>query len=229
MTTNVSVPKQNPSLPIQFFIPLLVDQTNSSAFSLELNDIGIPFDVNYEKNLGYNLTSTINSNGTLVLQIPKIGPIIALGDGFSMLNIEGSAFGHDSQINLQYFNGSKWVNMQTGNLFTTSSGTFSYQTVFPEVSSNYLEVNATDGEGNKASAFEVITSPTCSLPASGNWTVSSNCTLSSTITAPQNVIVQSGSVLTIPNGLRLNIDFTHNHLLVKSGGGVLIKSGGAIN
>jgi hypothetical protein len=43
------------------------------------------------------------------------------------------------------------------------------------------------------------------------------------------VIVQPGVVLTIPNGLRLNIDFTHLHLLIKSGGGVLIKSGGAIN
>lgn len=72
--------------------------------------------------------------------------------------------------------------------------------------------------------------PTTCIPfASGNWTVTSSCTLNSTSTAPANVIVQSGAVLTIPNGLRLNIDFTHYHLLVKSGGGVLIKSGGAIN
>ncbi|HJT09681.1 MAG TPA: S8 family serine peptidase [Candidatus Nitrosotalea sp.] len=69
----------------------------------------------------------------------------------------------------------------------------------------------------------------CSPPASGDWTISSSCTISSSVTAPANVIVQSGAVLTIPNGLRLNIDFTHYHLLVRSGGGVLIKAGGAIN
>jgi hypothetical protein len=35
--------------------------------------------------------------------------------------------------------------------------------------------------------------------------------------------------MTVPNGIRLSIDMTHNHLLVHSGGGVLIKAGGAIN
>jgi hypothetical protein len=64
---------------------------------------------------------------------------------------------------------------------------------------------------------------------SGDWTITSSCSISSTATAPANVIVQSGAVLTIPSGMRLNVDFTHYHLLVKSGGGVLIKAGGAIN
>jgi len=69
----------------------------------------------------------------------------------------------------------------------------------------------------------------CLPPLSGDWTIASSCTLVSTATAPANVIVQSGTVLTIPNGLRLHIDFIHHHLLVKSGGGVLIKSGGAVD
>ena len=70
---------------------------------------------------------------------------------------------------------------------------------------------------------------TCLPPASGDWTVTSSCTLASTSTVSANVIVQSGAVLTIPNGLRLHIDFVHHHLLVKSGGGVLIKLGGAVD
>ncbi|MGB6463762.1 MAG: S8 family serine peptidase [Nitrosotalea sp.] len=74
-----------------------------------------------------------------------------------------------------------------------------------------------------------VRSLSCGPPISGDWTIPSSCSISSTVTVPANVIVQSGSVLTIPNGLRLNIDFTHYHLLVKSGGGVLIKAGGAIN
>ncbi len=62
-----------------------------------------------------------------------------------------------------------------------------------------------------------------------DWIISSSCTLGFTSTASANVIVQPGAVLTIPSGLKLNIDLAHYHLLVKSGGGVLIKAGGAIN
>lgn len=74
-----------------------------------------------------------------------------------------------------------------------------------------------------------VESFSCGPPSSGDWTIPSSCTIGSTVTVPANVIVQSGSVLTIPNGMKLNIDFTHYHLLVKAGGGVLIKAGGAIN
>jgi len=42
------------------------------------------------------------------------------------------------------------------------------------------------------------------------------------------VIVNSGAVLTIPKDVTLTIHFTTNHLIVKSGGGVLIKAGGKI-
>jgi subtilisin len=69
----------------------------------------------------------------------------------------------------------------------------------------------------------------CVPPSSGDWTISSSCTISSTVNPPANVIVESGAILTISDGLRLNIDFASHHLLIKAGGGVLIKAGGAIN
>ena len=69
----------------------------------------------------------------------------------------------------------------------------------------------------------------CSPPNSGDWILATSCALVNSVSAHANVVVQPGVVLTIPNGLRLNIDFTHYHLLVKSGGGVLIKAGGEIN
>ena len=68
----------------------------------------------------------------------------------------------------------------------------------------------------------------CGPPASGDWTIPSSCSISTTVTSPANVIVDPGAVLTIPSGLKMNIDFTHYHLLVKSGGGVLIKAGGGV-
>ena len=75
----------------------------------------------------------------------------------------------------------------------------------------------------------IVPTPICSRMGSGDWTVASSCIMSASDTVPANVIVNNGAVLTIPSGLKLNIDFTHHHLLVKSGGGVLIQKGGAIN
>ncbi len=74
-----------------------------------------------------------------------------------------------------------------------------------------------------------VESLSCAPPSSGDWTIPSSCIIPSTVTAPANVIVDSGAVLTVPDGTQLNIDFLQYHLLVKSGGGVLIKAGGAIN
>jgi subtilase family serine protease len=72
--------------------------------------------------------------------------------------------------------------------------------------------------------------PACpSLPISGYWIVSSSCTLTSTLNLTTNAIVQNNSILTIPSGLKLHINFNSHYLLVKSGSGVLIKAGGAIN
>jgi len=69
----------------------------------------------------------------------------------------------------------------------------------------------------------------CLPPSSGNWVVDFDCTLLTIANAPANVIIQGGSVLTIPFGLSLDIDFTQFNLTVESGSGVLIKAGGKIN
>lgn len=86
-----------------------------------------------------------------------------------------------------------------------------------------------DGIKNSTPSDVTIADSGCLPPSSGDWNVTSSCTISSNVTAPANVIVQPAVVLTIPSGLKVSIDFTHYHLLIKSGGGVLIKAGGAIN
>jgi hypothetical protein len=67
------------------------------------------------------------------------------------------------------------------------------------------------------------------LPSSGNWVVSTNCTLYNNYTAPANAEVTNGSVLTIPNGVTLDIDLVNYNLTVRDGSGVLIKQGGKID
>jgi len=92
-----------------------------------------------------------------------------------------------------------------------------------------FRVTAVNSVGTGIPSDIVSATPTCSPPVSGDWTVTSSCTLTLTSTAHANVIVQNNSVLAIPSGLHLYINFNNYHLLVKSGSGVLIKAGGAIN
>jgi peptidoglycan/xylan/chitin deacetylase (PgdA/CDA1 family) len=102
---------------------------------------------------------------------------------------------------------------------------------------NMASSSASDltGNGNTAaSQLEVIFDPAtptpgiCS-PTAGNWNITTSCTIIDNIDVSGNVEVQNNSVLTIENGASLNIDFATHFLKVKSGSGVLIKSGGKIN
>jgi len=84
--------------------------------------------------------------------------------------------------------------------------------------------------GDAVSEYNITSNgtPSCSPPASGDWTVSSTCTMTASATANGNVIVPNGVVLTIPNGVTLDINFATKNLTVRAGGGVLIQAGGKI-
>jgi hypothetical protein len=69
----------------------------------------------------------------------------------------------------------------------------------------------------------------CTPTSPADWTISVPCQLSSNASVGGNVIVQNNSVLVIPSGKTLDINFATKHLLIKSGSQVLIKSGGKIN
>ena len=58
--------------------------------------------------------------------------------------------------------------------------------------------------------------------------VTQDCTLSGSATAPGNVIVEENITLTIAENASLDIDFANRHLKNKSGGKVVIESGGKI-
>ena len=69
----------------------------------------------------------------------------------------------------------------------------------------------------------------CTVPGAGDWNVTESCILGGNATAHGNVIVGNGSLVTIPPGMRFGMDFSRFHLIVRSGSGFLVQSGGAIN
>lgn len=74
--------------------------------------------------------------------------------------------------------------------------------------------------------------PSCLPPGSGDWVISSSCYMPYTPSNPSvnngDLIVQNNSVLIIPSGVSLNIDFNLQSIIVESGSGILIKSGAVI-
>ena len=100
--------------------------------------------------------------------------------------------------------------------------------VGPDGSMYYLDWGSGNNDGELHKVQYITGVVGCVPPTSGDWTITTSCTLSTNTIVKGNVVVQNGAVLTVSNGVSLDIDFTTKHLLVKSGGEVLIKAGGKI-
>jgi hypothetical protein len=68
----------------------------------------------------------------------------------------------------------------------------------------------------------------CVPPLTGDWTISNSCTLEEQVTAPANLIIQNGAVLTIEKNASINIDLSTHAIRVKKASGILVKKGGKI-
>lgn len=95
----------------------------------------------------------------------------------------------------------------------------------------YYRVSAFNSVGTSSTSnlAYATTLAGCSPPASGDWIITSDCTLATSAAAPANVIVQSNVVLTIPNGITLTFHFGQYHLLVQHSGKVMVNPGGNIS
>ena len=76
--------------------------------------------------------------------------------------------------------------------------------------------------------YRIMPADSCIVPYSGDMIVTTSCTLYSSTTVPESVLVQSNSVFTIPADVILDIDFSQYNLTVDSGSGTMIKFGGKI-
>ena len=67
---------------------------------------------------------------------------------------------------------------------------------------------------------------TCAIPQTGDWIITQNCTIGTFETAPENITITAGTLLTITNTGTLEIDLNTNSLTIEESGGILIKTGG---
>ncbi len=161
----------------------------------------LPFD-------GTDILKTIDANSPVITLHGANPQTIMLGAGYTEL---GATTSDGSLVTINAAE------------FTNVVGTYSI----------YYE--STDTSGNTATqvvrTVNVIeaTIPTfCAPPSSGDWIITNSCTVNNSATAQGTVIVQNNSILIIPSGITLDIDFAAFNLTVQSGSGVLIKSGGTI-
>jgi hypothetical protein len=95
----------------------------------------------------------------------------------------------------------------------------------------YWQVVAKNSAGSVYSniwRFDAKGPEICNVPTAGNWQIENSCTLNVSTIAPADIIIASDAILTITPGASLLIDLKHYKLLVKKGGGILLKKGATI-
>ncbi len=75
---------------------------------------------------------------------------------------------------------------------------------------------------------DTVVDDTCATPQSGDWIITQSCTMSTSAVAPANILVQDNSVLTIPDGVTLDVDLQNYSIMVKDGSNIIIRDGGTI-
>ena len=189
-----------------------------------------------------SLPSDINyTDGADVTQIKHLGIKIGAGDG-SQVDFDGYIYVDDYLFeseppvtyHLQVSADTLFSNMlinkqdlttiyyQTGRHF--ESGKTYYWRVRSQIADNW-------NEWSKVADFTIYqaeSEDTCKPPVFGDWIISQSCTMKTSASAPANVRVQSISVLTLPDGVVLDIDLNKYSLTVEKGSGVLIKNGATI-
>lgn len=110
---------------------------------------------------------------------------------------------------LRAFRESKMAQIRTPALFLL---VFLFSAIFP-----------TSGMGSP-----IASSDPCLVPSSGDWIVNASCTISGTKIAPASVSISTNVLVTVAPNSQLLIDFKNSKLLVKKGGGLLVKKSATV-
>ena len=192
--------------------------------------------------IGFNVVgATITDTDSVTLSYTRTSGSLDEVSGNSLLNFAESVTNNLDTPPVITLNGANPQTIELGSGYTELGATTNDGSTVTINSDEFRDVlgtysiyyDSTDATGNDAiqviRTVEVIPPPaSCAPPASGDWTISESCMINSSATIRGNVLVRDGSVLSIPSGVVLDIDFASFSLTVQSGSGVLIKSGGTI-
>jgi parallel beta-helix repeat protein len=233
LSANASMIDSAETANLTVIVPLLLDQSNSSAFDFTLNGNPIPCNSTYLPDYGYYVTVNLNFSGQLIMGIPSIPPsIVASANPNAIYIVSGSGFPANASLWLQYFDGANWVNFTGASVTTSDTGDFYTTASNLTVNSNYVSFKANDSLGDvaytsiaSAPAVYLTTTPsknvvaegnsinvTITLRNEGNYTEACNITLyesqygqSWPICTFTNVALTPNSTVTLTTTLRLGV------------------------
>lgn len=132
-------------------------------------------------------------------------------------------------------NSSGWSDFSTVHFATTKADGESTG-VLARTSSGSIDGRGYDGDTGIDDGTDSLSGDTgdggsssCTVPVSGDWTVSSDCTISAGESAPANVRVDDGITLTISGTGSLDMNLSSYHLTIGDGSRVIIEVGGKID
>ena len=67
------------------------------------------------------------------------------------------------------------------------------------------------------------------LTSPSDWTISKSCTMGGSFNATADVYIANNSVLTIPNGITVGVNFASHKVFINAGSGILIQPGGKLS
>jgi hypothetical protein len=222
----------------------LVGSWNSGTCTVDKMIIASGSTLSISSGITVVFTDTISNSGTLsnsgtINHIFSTTTYFGIGTftNTGTIAIRGTISSNTNLSTLGYPIGITTFSILSGNTLTINSGTI--LTIASGYTINNLGIVSNSGTiKSQCGATYSGTIPTGNLivdacvscsPTLVDWTITSSCQLSTSVSVTGNVLVQNNSVLVIPSGKILDVDFATKHLLVKSGSKVLIKSGGKID
>lgn len=98
--------------------------------------------------------------------------------------------------------------------------------IYNNVSYNMSAFQNTDM--NSTNSNSTLPNTNCRPPASGDWVIVQNCTLTSSATVANNLIISDGKSLTINSNVTLDMNLVNYKILVKPDSKLVINSGAKI-
>jgi len=201
-------------------------ETGFAAAALNASFLGNHLVITEAKIFFHNGSSWFFNDRTIVPGTLNVTKIVITDDGGTAIPSNFTITVNGNNPNPAMFAGNS-----SGTIVSIEPGSYSVTEVGP---SGYGQTNSADCSSTISSGENktcIITNDDvapCTPPPGQDWVISINCTLTGSVTADKNIIVQDNAVLTIPNGFTVFFDPANFSITIKFGSGILVQQGGSI-